>query len=401
MRKKIFLVAAAAAWLYVALSIGRGVLPAVQRFFMPRTTDLDGWMTPASAALLGLAVLLGFVAALDQARGAPANGYLPPRSSLVTWPGWPLAAAGFAAAAAAGWFYVLPLPNLAQYVFVSLSDAVWMAIPLALAVGAVVSAGWGRQAAALFAAPLVLALSVAITCGLAIFRLAEALAPAAAAMALGLGGLAALARSRLLAWPALGFAALAAFALPLASGLFTPSEVLALACLPAAALLAVLEIEERGTLRRALAAGAADVIALATMFAVVMLVPQLAVRATGVALHLPAWLTGLPALWTPIALAAALILAGFVLTPVLAIALLALLLAQQTDGGLRASCVLVLAGMVPLLLRAVDWSEIRGTEPEERLSKTAGFAAATLMLGGIALTLAGWQYVEAMKNLIR
>src|SRR5262245_54870065 len=101
-RRFAFMFAAAAAWIYVAASTVRGIVPVVERFLGRQPSFNPDWNS-YFAWPIGLAILAGCVAAWDLARSAKAQEYLPPRSSLVVWPGWSLAALGLLAALVLGW----------------------------------------------------------------------------------------------------------------------------------------------------------------------------------------------------------------------------------------------------------------------------------------------------------
>ncbi|NJO34437.1 MAG: hypothetical protein HC869_16230 [Rhodospirillales bacterium] len=218
-------------WVLVGASLVRVLVPLFQRLFSERAPsfELEEAMRQPLAWLLAFALLLGSALAWRIASAGPQDAECCAyRSTLSVWPGWPLSIVGFVLAAA-----VLLLSGIAPLrafglVLGALDSYTFAIIPLVLATCAAATGGHSSQAVAFLAAPTLLITSVGLVGETSITDSAVAVLVAWAILAAGFAVLAAITGRELLMWLAIGFASLAFLALPLATGLFTPSEAVAL-----------------------------------------------------------------------------------------------------------------------------------------------------------------------------
>ena len=391
--------AAVLVWIYVGASAGRVLVPVYERMADSRAGNLDQAMGEPLAWLLGCALLLGCAIAWRIVRAAPldadARSY---RSSLSVWPGWPLAIVGAVLAAA----LILPVgltPGAILSLSVrSLDDYAFAVVPLALAAAAGATGGRGSQAAAFLAAPTVLLASIGLIGEASIVASAVSVLVAWIVLAAAFAVLALITGRSLLMWLAIGFAALAVIALPLATGLLTPAEVLAAICVLAVGIGLLLYTLVDGAFPwRLFTVGAVEVLAISAAWVLAGLVALL-LRSYGAPALAQELAAIMPQAGTGAAIVGIMLVASILLTPIVAAAVVIPILAPILAGIPVSSVLLTLAGLSAMCLRAVHWKSEPEAASEVRLSPAAGVTATAILLAVAALTIVSWDWIVLMIN---
>jgi hypothetical protein len=378
-------------WLFVATSIVHGLAPLFERIFTERSSGFDQPSGPSLFAwLLGLALLIGCVTTWRVARAEPGDADLRGlRSNLSVWPGWPLSIFGVVAAGAAlslsGW------SSAVMYLALSLFDNyAFLTVPLTLAGAAAATGVRSAGAAAFLAAPMVLLLSVALAGEISIARLTAAAFIPSIALACGFMTIALITGRELFVWLASGFALAAVVALLLATGLFTPTEVLGLiGGLALATGLLIHTLIDGAFPWRMFAIGATEILAAGAALLLATLVSTL-VRVHGL---VPEPVTA--AISMELIAVAAMVVAGYIATPTPAVALLGIILLKVFDEGrsMRVGVLLALAGVTAMVLRTIEWTPSKKVESSLLLSRAAGLIAVAMLLTVIVLTIVFWDKV--------
>jgi hypothetical protein len=379
-------------WLFVAASIVRGLAPLFERMFTERSSDFDQPSGPSLFAwLVGFALLIGCVTAWRVARAEPRDANLRGlRSSLSVWPGWLLSIFGVLAAGAA-----LSLSGRSSAVMdsaLSLFDNdVFLTVPLTLAGAAAATGVRSTGAAAFLAAPMVLLLSVALVGEISIVRLTAAAFIPSIALTSGFTAIALVTGRELFVWLASGFALAAAVALLLATGLFTPTEVLGLVGGWALTTGLLIHTLFDGAFPwRVFAIGATEILAVAAALVLAALVSILA-RVHGL---VPQPVTAATSL--ELIAVAAVLVAGYLVTPTPAVALLGIVLLKifDEDRSIRVGVLLGLAGVTAMVLRMIEWTPSKKAESSLLLSRAAGLIAVAMLLTVTVLTIVFWDNVS-------
>jgi hypothetical protein len=394
--RSISVVTVALVWIFVAGSIFRAVAPLFERLFLNRASSFDDAIGPVLGWVLVAALLLGCLTAWHVTQAEPFDAEARAlRSVLSVWPGWPLAIVGIIIAAAALILKGLPASTIQISTRYVLDDYVFATVPLTLAAAA--AATGGRSKGALLAAPMTLVLAVGLVAEISIVRTAAAACVPAALLAIGFAALASVTGRELLVWLAIGFAAVAVLGLALATGMFTPTELLGVVSLLAIPIgLLVYSLNEGAFAWRMFSIGATEILAAVSVLVFARLGSTLAAF-YGI---LPGPPAAPVAAGLELAAGAAMLAASFVLTPMLAISLVGIVFFPMFgQANMRVGILFVLAGVAAMILRSIDWTHGIEAASLLRLSPSIGLVAVAMLLAVTALTLTFWPAIETQLRL--